>query len=225
MRTLRLFRGIAVPASSKADTIKEIIETGLTKEKREWCIKEGRGLPLDPLFRKVDLSTVDTRQESLNRRVVCCCGTVEGAAYYAWHHNRTPENDTPILIEFHHTLDDVGVDGKDFLYTAFQIGVPSKARDVLVQVFGRKVLKYAEAAWDCDDNDRRIAFCDLAVLDPEVVTSHYENRTTILGRGGTTFESAFNVSLPVLPESIVRVWSPTSRHNRQNPSITISDIR
>ena len=44
MRTLSLFRGIAVPASSEADTIKEIIETGLTKEKGKWCIKEGRGL-------------------------------------------------------------------------------------------------------------------------------------------------------------------------------------
>ena len=65
MKTLRFFRGIAVSASSKAVTIEEITDKGLNEEKGWWCIKEGRGLPLDTLVSKVALSTKDTRQEIL----------------------------------------------------------------------------------------------------------------------------------------------------------------
>ena len=112
-----------------------------------------------------------------------------------------------------------------FLVYGVPNGQPSKAREPLVRLFGPKVLKYAEAAWDSSETDRKIAFCDLAVLDPEVVTAHYENRTTIMGRSGTTFENAFTVPLPLLPDSIVRVWSPTSMKSLPTPLISLSDIR
>ena len=127
MTTLRFFRGIAVPASSADQTIASIRENGLIEGQGTWNMLQSWGLPDDRLGRKADLSTSDTRRESATRPALCACGTVEGAAYYAWHHNRTSYNDTPVLVEFDAPLDDIAVDGRDFLYPAFQCDESERA--------------------------------------------------------------------------------------------------
>ena len=48
------------------------------------------------------LSTKDTRS-SKSYPVVCAYGEMEGAAYYAFRHNRSGQDDTPVLIEFETT--------------------------------------------------------------------------------------------------------------------------
>ena len=176
------------------------------------------------MMAKADLSLADTRPDSMSRPTVCCCGSIEGAAYYAWHHNRNSRDDTPILIEFHAAIDRVTVDGKDFLYTAFQFGDPAKARYVIERLFGQKALTYAEAAWASEDQQRRVALCDLCTMDPEVIIAHYGNRVLIGGRHNATFHNAFMVALPVQSESIVRGWSPTNRPNDQTPLVTLSNV-
>ena len=67
---------------------------------------------------------------------MCARGEEMGAAYYAWQHNRTRENDTPILVEFEADEDTVVIDGRDFLTTVFQLGEPTLARPALERTFG-----------------------------------------------------------------------------------------
>ena len=224
MTTLRFFRGIAVPASSADQTIASIRENGLIEGQGTWNMLQSWGLPDDRLGRKADLSTSDTRRESATRPALCACGTVEGAAYYAWHHNRTSYNDTPVLVEFDAPLDDIAVDGRDFLYPAFQCDESERAMSAVDSLFGKKALAYAETAWASNDQCYRVALCDLATMDPQVVLAHYANCNVIGGRYGTVFENAFTVALPVLPGAIIRVWSSTSPAPLRTPSITVVNL-
>jgi hypothetical protein len=224
MTALRLYRGIAVPTTSVGETISLITENGLTEGPSFWKMEQNWGLPIDALVNKVDLSTSDTQPESAFRPAICASGTVEGASYYAWRHNRNRRDDTPILVEFDAQLDQVVVDGRDFLFTTFQFSEPEKAKSAVEQLFGEKVLTYAEAAWASEDQDRRIALCDLATMDVDVVKAHYANRMVIGGRHGTIFANSFTVALPVQPEAIVRVWSPDSEPKLPIPSVNVSDI-
>ena len=155
MTALRLYRGIAVPTTSVGETISLITENGLTEGPSFWKMEQNWGLPIDALVNKVDLSTSDTQPESAFRPAICASGTVEGASYYAWRHNRNRRDDTPILVEFDAQLDQVVVDGRDFLFTTFQFSEPEKAKSAVEQLFGEKVLTYAEAAWASEDQDRR----------------------------------------------------------------------
>ena len=222
MTMLRFYRGIAVPAASADAVTSSIQRDGLVEG-------QGKGwdhlwsVPSDVSLEKADLSLADTRDADW-RSAVYGCGTLEGAAFYAWQHNRNGTNNTAILIEFEAHLDQVRVDGRDFLYTAFQCGEPARARGVLENLFGSRILRYADLAWASQDQGKRIALCDLATLDPEVAQAHYANRTVIGGRNGTTFENAFTVAYPVQPKDIVRVWTPDERGTQIIPSTALKDI-
>jgi len=146
--------------------------------------------PLKALLGKVDLSLEDTRPRSANwKPAVCACGEYWGAAYYAWCHNRSGENDTPIIVEFEADKNSVAVDGKDFLYTAFQLGDPERARSILKRGFGPAVLSYADRAWSSEKQSYRIALCDLAIHDLDVVNAHHANDLVFAGRYRTVFRN------------------------------------
>jgi hypothetical protein len=81
------------------------------------------------------------------------------------------------------------VDGRDFLYTIFQLGDPQLARPIIERIFGIAILRYIDRAWSSDGRER-IALCDLAVQDDAVVLAHAGNKTVIGGRYGTRFRSA-----------------------------------
>lgn len=180
----------------------------------------------EALFAKPDLTTEDTRGKHLPvEPAICACGDEEGAAHYAWRHNRHGEDDTPVMVSFEAPMDDVAVDGRDFLYVAFQLGVPDRARDVLTRVFGPRVLRYAERAWERKDGQYDIAMCDLATLDPEVIAAHHANRTVVAGRHRTVFRSAFTVRMPVEPGRILHVWSPQVAPRPTIPEVNLDDVR
>ena len=46
---------------------------------------------------------------------MCACGDEEGTAFYAWIHNKTDEDNTPVIVEFEADIATVAVDGRDFL--------------------------------------------------------------------------------------------------------------
>jgi hypothetical protein len=94
------------------------------------------------------------------------------------------ENDTPIHISFDAEASEAVVDGRDSLYTAFQLSDAARARGILERLFGPAILRYADRAWGLD-GDERIALCDLAVQDDAVVRAHAANKTAIAGRFGT----------------------------------------
>ena len=219
----RLFRGIAVPGTLAKEVISSIREGGLTEGQGTWRIEQLWKLPSGVLAEEADLISAGT-SDAVWRSAVCACGTLEGAAYYAWQHNRSETDDTPILIEFEAHIDDIRIDGRDFLYMAFQWGEPERARSVLKGIYGSKILRYAELAWASENQGRRIALCDLATLDPDVALAHYANSTVIEGRYGTTFNNAFTVALPVAPEVIVRVWAAENRGLQRTPSVTLGEV-
>ena len=105
----------------------------------------------------------------------------------------------------------------------FQKGDPDRAFDILDQCFGDGVLRYARKAWATNDQESRIAFCELAIQDPAVIASHYRNSTVLGGRYRTVFRSAFLVKLPVEPESMVNVWRPAKPILLLVPQVRISD--
>lgn len=204
---MRFFRGLTVP-SDQADGIADKIRSeGLVTNAWRWRTEHWR--PDPRLAEKSDLGLVDTRPPDVPATpAVCACGDVEGAAHYAWRHNRNGADDTPLLIEFEAPIENVAIDGKDCLYTIFQRGDPSLARKFVRDAFGEAGLRLAERAWLHSDQRTRIAICDLMIHDPEVIANYHGSRVVIAGRHDTLFRSAFTVALPVPPTSIVAVWRP-----------------
>ena len=222
MTTLRLYRGIAVPAASAADVTSSIRRVGLIEREGARGIGQISRLAAGVSVEEAEMAATQVRN-ACRRPAVCASGTLEGAEYYAWQHNRFGEDNTPLLIEFEADLKQVAIDAPDFLYPAFQGGDPEKARSILENLYGDKILKYADAAWALNDQLDRLALCDLATLDPDVVLAHYSNRIVIGGKHGTTFASAFTVAFPVQPEAIVRVWAPVKRGVPRSPSLIFRD--
>jgi hypothetical protein len=181
--------------------------------------------PIEALFTKSDLSLEDTRPKGVaGLPAVCGCGDDEGATYYAWRHNRGGEDNTPVMVEFEANRCSAAVDGKDCLYTVFQMGDPERARDFLQKAFGTGILRYAEKAWATDETRVRIALCDLAIHDPAIVEAHHRNKIVIGGRHNTIFRSAFTVALPVTAVEIVRVWLPKIEPVLPIPAVKLGDL-
>lgn len=225
MTTMRFYRGITLPVLQIDQAISTIAEAGFAEGRGRWRMEQFHPGPLDVLFAKPDLSLQDTRPEGRHRQpAVCACGDEMGAAHYAWQHNRSRRNDAPLMIAFEAEHEAVAIDGKDFLYTVFQMGEPMRARTILERSFGPRILRYAEKAWGSDDQRFRIALCDLAIHDPEVVKDHYAARPVIAGRYKTIFRNAFTVKLPISGAAIVRVWSPTEPPDFATPDVSLADV-
>jgi hypothetical protein len=151
----------------------------------------------------------DTKPEG-----ICACGSKSGAEYYATKHNSSGESDFPIAIQFKAPLDKIHVDGRDFLFTVFQLwdrNTSSHREWVamwLETLYGKAITRYFIKASGSSDQDYRIAMCTLACIDPAVVKHHLKNRTTIGGRYRTRFASAFIVTGPIPPSCITCVETP-----------------
>ncbi len=223
---LTFYRGLTVPEAVAETVMADIRQRGLRESGRSWSMGQQRPPDPEALFAKPDLTTEETRGDHIPREpAICACGEEDGAAHYAWRHNRSADDDTPVMIEFRAPVEDVAVDGRDFLYTAFQLEKPERARDVLAGLFGSRVLRYAERAWASKEGQHDIAMCDLAILDPDVIAAHHANRTVIGGRYRTVFRNAFTVRMPVEPPAIVRVWAPTEEPPRAVPRVSLDDVR
>lgn len=133
---------------------------------------------------------------------VCACAQRRDALYYACRHNISMTDDASVIVTFEAPQRNVIIDGRDFLYPVFQFGVPERARPVLAAAFGSAVLPYADRAWSSQETQARIAYCDLAVQDDDVISAHATNTMTLGGKQGTVFSSAFMVRAPIIPESI-----------------------
>ncbi len=221
---MRFFRGIAVSSDAIKNAIKDIRSVGLLGTEGKWRMEFPRTGSIDDLYSKTDLSTKDTRVRQQDELAVCACGELCGAAYYALKHNRTKEEDIPLILEFEASEKSVAVDGRDFLYTAFQDGNPIRARPVLQTAFGEAVLRYADLAWKQKSQDKRIALCDLAVRDPAVIRAHYDNKRVLSGRYGTVFRNAFLVKAPIPVSALICVRQLDFDTKIPRPEVTLTDL-
>jgi hypothetical protein len=181
---------------------------------------------LEEIWRKPKITYADTRPMADNPGPswVCACAEEQGALYYACRHNKSGENDTPILISFDAEASDAVVDGRDFLYTAFQFSDAARARGILERLFGPAVLRYADRAWGGVDGNERIALCDLAVQDDAVVLAHAANKAVIAGRLQTRFQSAFFVRTPVPAARIVEVRVVEDAFELPEPDVVLGSL-
>ena len=184
LECLRLFRGMAVPSERAGDITAEIKAKGLAADRGRWR------MIWDPPGEQAASDDEDPL-------AVCACGDFDGAAYYASKQNRHDVDDTPLVVEFECDIARVAVDGRDFLYTVFQMGSGARTRDLVGRAFGRRALTYLDAAWRSTEQSRRIELCREARHDPLVVRAHYSNPLVLGGRHGTRFRSAFLVRAPV----------------------------
>lgn len=222
---MRMYRGISVSSEKFEEVCVDISTNGLRLSNfSTWNTFEVVDLrsQIEDLLDKPDLLIDDTRpyrwvETSTGRQevltgaipVVCACGDKLGATYYATRHNRSDDKNAPILITFEVDISDLYIDGRDFLYNfVFQMGHSQVQRQCALEMFGPALARYIDRAWQRDDTQHRIALCDLAVQDLDVIKSHHKNKLVIEGRYGTTFRSAFFVRLPIGPESILAVEPP-----------------
>ena len=216
---MRLYRGIAVPEASVDATIAATRENGLLVEGRFWSGLVDADLRprLELLWLSPDLSTELTRPigEPPVRRI-CACARERDALYYACRHNRTSEDGASILIICDVDQRDIVIDGRDFLATVFHA-----SREVLGKLFGPAVLRYADRAWSTPNDNERIAVCDLARQDHDVIAAHSANELVIGGRYRTRFSSAFMVRAPVPAERVVSV-ERVDHHGYVLPDIDIT---
>jgi len=220
MTTFTLHRGIAIPRANSERVVANIQATGMSGSEGRWrfqlpAIADVRR-ELDRFYAKPDL-TRDDFFAAAPFNGLCAGGRPSDAAYYALRHNSCADrNDQPLAIEFTADIVDVYVDPRDFLCTAFQLwdraseGHKEWQSKVLRELFGSAVTRYFAAACRSTDQTYRIAMCNLAAFDPEVVKAHFANTKVIGGRYGTRFSSAFFVKAPVDPGRINRVYVPSS---------------
>jgi hypothetical protein len=160
---------------------------------------------------------------------ICACGSSIGGEYYAARHNLSTENNYPLVIEFDTPLDRVYVDSRDFLCTAFQlwdrdsVNLRASQAALLSELFGLRILRYFDAAYRVTDQQYRIAMCNLAAFDPEVVLAHYSNRKVIRGRYGALFTSSFFVQGPVPPSWIRRLYT-IEQYNPPRPDVSLDEF-
>ena len=215
---MKLFRGIAIPSDGVNDVIDHIKKNDMKLGNGLWFVmapdlKEEKedSVKWKNLVSKASLNTNETRKKEVE--TICACGDKASALYYACIHNRTETNDVPILIEFEAPIQDIWIDGRDFLYTVVQLWDrrteklqrKMKVQKVLIEVFGENISKYLERAFETNDVDRRIALVDLMINDQKVIEDHFNNKTWIHGRHETFFKSAFSVRSPIRPSQVNNV--------------------
>ena len=199
-------RGIAVPAASVENSAAEIRRNGLQVRTDGWRMLAHDLKPhLDRIWALPSITRADVEPDVEMPNWVCACADRSSALYYACKHNVTSEDNASLLITFEAELSDVIIDGRDFLYTIFQLGDPDRARPIARQLFGTAILRYVDRAWNTDQDDQRISICRLAVQDDNVIRAHASNAIAISGRSRTQFCNAFLVRLPITSDRIVTV--------------------
>lgn len=214
MSRLILYRGISVPRQDSKKVIRKFRTNGLTKsEKSSWQFKiTDLRSQIPDLFNKLDLTTKDTKIDKESFSVICACGDKLGAIYYAANHNQCPgSKEFGILISFSVPLESIYIDGRDFLYTCFQLWDREtskcfeKQKQALCKIFGKEIEKYFFKAVSSKETQYRIAMCDLACQDLDLIQNYANNNIVLGGRYGTVFRSSFFVKTPISSKNIIKV--------------------
>jgi hypothetical protein len=245
MEKLRLYRGITVSEKEADSIIEDIKSNGLDHNTNQiWGSFVWKNLKnnLDILYQKEVLTRDDTESASIwvktknggHREYIegdksICFADKQGAKYYATKQNVTEELTVPLLITVDLELDNIAIDGRDFLYTVFGFIDPNdstktkRQAEKLKLLFGYKMEKYIEKIIKHPKSDR-FAICDLAINDNEIIIEHSKNQKVIGGRYNTIFKSAFFGKVPIKPNSIIDIERITNVSDINHPDITLNDI-
>jgi hypothetical protein len=204
-----LYRGITInPQTADADKV-AIRQTGNLAAKSLW--KGTMANPSEVRSRSSELARVPTKARAEILRLAqapltYACGDFDGAARYA-----LDKRGIPVVITFEVALEEVIIDGRDFLYTVFQLwdregtSHRDRVRENLSTLFGPAILGWFERACRETDTMARVGLCDLAVYDLAAIERHYANRTDIAGRYHRVFRSSFAMPANLDPTAILDI--------------------
>lgn len=223
MKEIILYRGINCLNASFQNLILTNGILGTEGESWEFYFRNG----IKPLIdiNVNDFSGSNELFPESTSRAVCACGDEHSASYYACIHNK---GNFPLVVKFRTEVDYIYIDGRDFLYTVFQLWDMkspnnfSKVRQQLRNLFGDSVLQYFDQCETEKDHAKRIIYCNYACHDNDVKFSHLNNPTIIKGRYNTLFKSAFIVKAPINKEDILDVFIPV--HPSIMPGITLENV-
>lgn len=249
MKKLKLYRGIAVPTTESDAVVDGIKRQGLHFSDQQYYGKfiwKDLKPNLKELFDKPDLITEDTRPatvrvetargwhlEPIEGEQGVCFADKGTAERYALVTNRTKEKDESILISAEVEINDVVIDGRDFLYTVFgnlntdNSTARHRAERVLVAAYGSGIRRYIEKYLDGDAMKRKvdsIAICDLVVNDLEIIEHHFNSKLVLEGRFRTIFKSSFMVKMPLSTGHIVAVERISEATHHLVPIVNVYNI-
>lgn len=210
MSQMTLFRGYSIPFGEEDRFFREIKQHGIRPYSKS-RLTPTKPRPLrantrEELFKKENLTTEDTRPEGAREEeYVFACGDYLGAAYYAKCHNKIPDSNAFVIQFTVNSINRVSVDGRDFFCTLVQRGRSAERFSALETCYGKSIRRYLDKAWNSDQQDFRIAMCDLAAEDPKIIRAHLASKKVIRGRFRTIFRSAFVIACPVVPADIAAV--------------------
>ena len=224
---------MAVTADAANQIKTRILQAGIAGTEGQWQLPlNDLRHSIDTLVQKPNLSLADTRPPETSAeyfQCVCACGDQLGASYYAVRHNTHRNIDeVSYVIHLCVPLARVYVDGRDFLYRCFQACDAGNSanlkiqRSTLMRLYGERIAQYFDKATLSKDQNYRIALCDLACQDIEIVKSHSKNKIAICGRHNVVFSSAFLVKAPIAPTEIVEV--NVARDLGFQPHLTLDDF-
>lgn len=245
MQKLRLYRGITVSEIEADSIIEDVKINGLDHNKKQnWGEFRWKDLRnnIDSLYQKEDLKRVETSPASVwvntkngghleyteGEKGICFADKL-GAEYYATKHNVTKTNVVPLLITVDVELENIAIDGRDFLYTVFgfidprDLAKTKRQTKKLKKLFGNKIEYYVEKIIKHPNSDK-FAICDLAIVDNEIILDHSKNEIIIEGRHGTTFRSAFFGKIPIQSNQIISIQKLPNLYSKRNPEITLHNI-
>jgi hypothetical protein len=220
---MKLYRGLAIGRSEWIAFQEEVLRDGISthSEKAEmplfvhdvrdelasWFAMDAKKLAdVGPANHGSDPDRLEWRTGSASwRPVICACGDVCGAAFYAHRAAKSRPDHVSVLLTLRAEPEDLWIDSRDFLCTLFQLGDHDRCKRVLPMLFGGGILRYLEKAHSSTDHRYRVAMAHLACQDLDVIEAHHGNGHVIGGRHKTRFCSAFFVALPLAPSAMVSV--------------------
>ena len=260
MKTLKLYRGIAISENDVENVIQDIKSNGLYHiEKNNYSSYVWKNVrsQITELYKREDLKRVDTlpstvwignktKKEYKNYKeapcsegggyrkytegeISVCFADKYGAEFYATKHNITEEKKIPLLITLSLEIENVAIDGRDFLYDVFssinrkEIKYSKRKIEVLKRVYGDKIEYYFEKAIQHPNSDI-LAICDLIICDNDIIIEHSKNKEILGGRFGTIYKSAFLGKIPISPEKINNVDIISKNTLIKGPNIRLNEV-
>lgn len=142
---------------------------------------------------------------------------INTAAFYA--HRSKGNNKIPLVVEFEVPMDQVYIDGRDFMINMLQsidrgseIALNLKTES-LIALYGENVRYYINKCLETSDTLERIKIGNLACFDRSLVEHHLKNNILIEGRFNTYFKSAINAQPPFTVINII-----------ENPILNFSQV-
>jgi hypothetical protein len=227
---MRLYRGLNLDRAE----IEFIRNNGdMSIDVGSWLLKpliDHHNLSVEEIKEKILIEPHDIERYDRNSKDILnvgkyVTGCALGASTYSFDNNEKEDN---VILELECDLNQVFIDGRDFLYNSFprlikQDQIEPKLKSNLVDVFGRKILQYVDMAKELEiakqfeaiESSKIFRLVDYVCMDTDVIKSHLKNKDILIqGRYSTRFLSAFAIIGGIKPEMIIDIRKSDSI-NRQ----------